>query len=189
MIFTFICFMGFLAGGILWFIGYSQEQKQKLNGASTLGRASGEVVTMGQNEQADGVRNGITALSTQYAGLPAVPVSPLQYDGWFEEVRKRIQMRSLGLTVLQETTLRNQLTALQGAKVAGANTEASLHLALANLAVTRVTAMQHAEMRNDIDDVVDIITNQEIKAPAFVHTRLPEALSFVVLFGVEGWMM
>jgi hypothetical protein len=44
-------------------------------------------------------------------------------------------------------------------------------------------------MWKNIHDVVDIILNQEVKAPALVHTGLPEILAFIVLLGAEGWMV
>jgi hypothetical protein len=38
---------------------------------------------------------------------------------------------------------------------------------------------------NDVDDVVDVITDQEIETPILVDTGLPEIEALVILFGAE----
>jgi hypothetical protein len=44
-------------------------------------------------------------------------------------------------------------------------------------------------MRNDVNNVIDIILNLKIETPVFVYTGLPKILTFVVLFGAEGGVM
>ena len=43
-------------------------------------------------------------------------------------------------------------------------------------------------VRDDVDDIVDIILNEEIKAPILVDSGLPEILAFIVLLGTKGWV-
>ena len=105
---------------------------------------------MANEDSAAHTRAEIIALRDQYSGLPAVPINPLQYDGWFEEVRKRMRMRSLGLTVAQETALQNQLNALQVARLTGVQTETHLQNALSDLAITRQSAKRRAENTDKI---------------------------------------
>jgi hypothetical protein len=40
-------------------------------------------------------------------------------------------------------------------------------------------------MRDDVHDVIDVIPDEEIKAPIFVDAGLPEVLAFVVLLGAK----
>src|SRR5713101_6653547 len=44
-------------------------------------------------------------------------------------------------------------------------------------------------MRNNIHEIVNIVADQEIKAPALVHARLPEIPALVILLGSQGWMV
>jgi hypothetical protein len=44
-------------------------------------------------------------------------------------------------------------------------------------------------VRGEIDEVVGVALDLEIKPPGFVHARLPEVLGLVVLLGVQGWML
>ena len=40
-------------------------------------------------------------------------------------------------------------------------------------------------MRGDVHDVIDVIPDEEMKAPILVDASLPETQAFVVLFGAE----
>ena len=131
----------FALGITLWLIGDKKDKRL---------RVLGEPLSMAQDHSSEQAGNEIRALHAQYSGLPAVPINPLQYDGWIEEVRKRIQLRSLGLTIAQETTLQNQLNALQAARVAGIQTEAQLQNALSDLAIVKRSAKQRAESADQI---------------------------------------
>ena len=136
MIFAILLMCG---GAIFWWIGHEKDNRFRK------GVNSGEVIKNVEDQGSDQTRDEIVSLHTQYSGLPAVPISPLQYDGWIEEVRKRIRMRSLGLTVQQETALQNHLNALQGARLQGVQTELQLQNALADLGIVKQSAKRRAE--------------------------------------------
>jgi hypothetical protein len=128
----------------LWLMG------DKKNNRFRKGLVPGESISMVEDHSLGQIGNEIRTLQAQYSGLPAVPINPLQYDGWIEEVRKRMQLRSLGLTIAQETTLQNQLNGLQAARVAGIQTEAQLQNALSDLAIVKRSAKQRAESADQI---------------------------------------
>jgi hypothetical protein len=134
----------FVFGMIVWLIDKEMYKRSRAKSAHR------GVVRMREGNPSENTGDDMYALSSQYSGLPAVPVNPLDYDGWFEEVRKRIRMRSLGLTVVQETTLQNQLNALQGARLVGIQTEAQLQNALSDLAIVKRNTRQRAESADQI---------------------------------------
>lgn len=91
------------------------------------------------------VRATLLAIQKTYPGLPAVPNNPLQYDGYIEEVFKRMRMGSLAMTVAQETHLQTQLNALQSARLAGIQTQAQLEQALIDLKIAQQNVQKRAE--------------------------------------------
>jgi len=42
----------------------------------------------------EGLRVQLAGLGTMIPGIPALPVRPIDYQGWFEDVRKRMEIRS-----------------------------------------------------------------------------------------------
>ena len=44
-------------------------------------------------------------------------------------------------------------------------------------------------MRNDVGDEVDVVNDNEIESPGTVHAGLPQVSCFVVLLGVQRWMV
>lgn len=123
---------------------------RKLAGRDENASRSVEVTKMGDHNSNEAQRAQLLALKNDFPGLPAVPMQPLQYDGWFNEVRKRLTMRTLGLTVEQETKLQIQLNALQGARLSGVKTETELQEAISKLAITQRRAMERAQSEDAI---------------------------------------
>ncbi len=41
-------------------------------------------------------------------------------------------------------------------------------------------------MRHDIDEVVDVALNLEVKSPPFIHPGLPDVPGLIVFFGPQG---
>src|SRR5262249_11757273 len=87
----------------------------------------------------------LVAIQKAYPSLPAIPNNPLQYDGYIEEVFKRVRMGSLRLTIAQQTALQTQLNALQTARLAGVQTQAQLEQALLDLRTAQQNFQKRAE--------------------------------------------
>jgi uncharacterized protein YdiU (UPF0061 family) len=83
----------------------------------------------------DAVRDGLVALQREYPQVLSLslPMAPVEYDGWIEEMLKRARMRTWGLTREQEATLIGQLTALQDRKLAYVDTTRKLSQAQRDL--------------------------------------------------------
>ena len=109
-----------------------------------------EVTKMGNDGSNENRREELLTMRREFPGLPAVPMRPMEFDGWVQEVRKRLVMRTLGLTVVQETRLQQQLNALQDARLTGVKTETQLQEALSELAIAQRRAMQRAESTDAI---------------------------------------
>ncbi len=100
---------------------------------------------MPQDERSRQTREGLLEIQRTYPGLPAIPNNPLEYSGYIEEIFKRIRMGSLSLTVAQQTHLQQQLNMLQGARLAGVQTQAQLEQALMDLTIQQQTLQKRAE--------------------------------------------
>jgi uncharacterized protein YdiU (UPF0061 family) len=102
----------------------------------------------------DAVRNHLVALQREYPQVLslALPIAPLEYDGWIEEMLKRARMRRWGLTREQEATLIGQLTALQDRKLAYVDTTRKLSQAQRDLQRDQERAADRRQHEDEIED-------------------------------------
>lgn len=98
-----------------------------------------------EDDRSKQTRDGLLELQRTYPGLPAVPNSPLEYNGYIEEIFKRIRMGSITLTIAQQTRLQHQLNVLQGVRLTGVQTQAQLEQALMDLTIQQQTLQRRAE--------------------------------------------
>src|ERR1039457_6073421 len=101
----------------------------------------------------DAVHNHLVALQREYPQVLslALPIAPLEYDGWIEEMLKRARMRRWGLTREQEATLIGQLTALQDRKLAYVDTTRKLSQAQRDLQRDHERAADSRQHEDEID--------------------------------------
>ena len=102
----------------------------------------------------DAVRNHLVALQREYPEVLslALPIAPLEYDGWIEEMLKRARMRRWGLTREQEATLIGQLTALQDRKLAYVDTTRKLSQAQRDLQRDEERATARRKYEDELED-------------------------------------
>ena len=102
----------------------------------------------------DAVHNHLVALQREYPQVLslALPIAPLEYDGWIEEMLKRARMRRWGLTREQEATLIGQLTALQDRKLAYVDTTRKLSQAQRDLQRDQERAADRRQHEDEIED-------------------------------------
>jgi hypothetical protein len=111
----------FAATGITsWVCGYRMKEAQRRENKRSIRRMS---------EDRNTLRDQFAALRREYPQLPSIPLGDMEYDGWIEEVLKRVRMRAWGLTREREMKLMSQLTALQQTKLNYVETMRKLHQA------------------------------------------------------------
>lgn len=84
------------AGAALWILGYYRQHQA----------SRGEVVSMDDSA----FEQQLTGLVKAYPELlPSVPASSFEYDNWFQEVLKRVQLRSMSRTHAEGLVLLKQI--------------------------------------------------------------------------------
>jgi uncharacterized protein YdiU (UPF0061 family) len=81
------------------------------------------------SEDRNTLHDQFAALRREYPQLPSIPLADVEYEGWIEEVLKRVRMRAWGLTREREMKLISQLAALQQTKLDYVETMRKLHQA------------------------------------------------------------
>jgi hypothetical protein len=102
----------------------------------------------------DTVRKHLVALQREYPQVLslALPIAPLEYNGWIEEMLKRARMRTWGLTREQEATLIGQLTALQDRKLAYVDSTRKLSQAQRDLQRDEERAAARRKYEDEIEE-------------------------------------
>ena len=104
-----------------WWARYCTSRERRLRRGT--GRGGGTTTapawvrrepTMSAEEKLEhNLQQGLSTFQHQFPDLPPIPAQPIEYEGWFQDVGKRIQVRSQRRTIVEHVRMLEQLNTLQ----------------------------------------------------------------------------
>src|ERR1019366_7227924 len=114
-------------GIVLWNAGAAKERRERK--ANNMPRQRLET-------EYQALRGSLIEFRVEIGGLPALPERPIDYEGWFQDVKKRIEMRSEKRTLIEHVEMAKRFNELHSQW---------LQLAHTNYELSRVNARASVE--------------------------------------------